>query len=488
MARMHVSASIGLEPMMLWTALAALSTVSPYQEKPPAAPAPRVWLISGANNHDWQYTDLKLTSILETGGHFVVQHTATPETDLAKPEAWKDVRALVLNYNGPRWGAAAEEQFLSAVKAGVGVVVVHAADNAFPGWTEYELLVGDLWRDGTSHGNYHAFDVEILDRDHPITAGLAKLRAHPDELYHNLVRTPGSNYRVLASAFSSPESRGTGKLEPMLLVGSFGAGRVVHTPLGHVWKDDKDSRATFDHPQIADLLVRATQWAATGEVSLPPSYLPNTLSAREIELGWKLLFDGQTNAGWKSYNGSEFPSSGWSVRDGALVHAAGGGGGDLVTTEQYADCELEFEWKIGPKGNSGVMLRVLDGLEQTYVSGPEYQVLDDQGHGLAADDWHSAGALYELATPIAKPTRPVGEWNQARVVIQGWRVEHWLNGARILSMDLGSEAGRKQIAASKFASWPSFATGMRGRIALQDHGDEVSYRNLKIRPLTDEAR
>jgi type 1 glutamine amidotransferase len=451
---------------------------------PGAAEPPSALIVTGANNHDWRFTTLELKAALEQLGSFRVRVSEDPARELADASFLEDVRVLVLNYNGPRWGEAAEANFLAAVRAGAGVVVVHAANNAFPGWSEYETLVGDLWRSGsTGHGKYHAFDVEIVDRDHPITRGLPKLRAHFDELYHGLVRTPGTSHRVLAVAYSSPESGGTGRCEPMILVAQFGQGRVFHTPLGHVWPDSPETHKTFEEPQFDDLLLRGALWAATGQVEIPPAYSDNALSDREVALGWKLLFDGRTTAGWRSFRGASFPESGWRVLDGALHHDAGGGGGDLVTTEEYGDFELEFEWKVAPKGNSGVMVRVTEDQEQTYFSGPEYQVLDDAGHELAADDWHSAGGLYELAKPLGKVLRPTGQWNQGRIVVQGWRIEHWLNGARLLQLDLSDEEGRARIAASKFKAWPSFAGAKRGRIALQDHGDEVAYRNLKLREL-----
>ncbi len=470
--------------------VAAVCLAGPPQNLAPVSSAavsaepPKVWLIAGANNHDWQFTTPRLAEILQASGRFAVQRSDDPALDLTRAELWRGVAALVLNYNGPRWGAAAEQAFVAAVRGGVGVVVVHAANNAFVGWSEYEAIVGDMWREGrTSHGVYHRFDVEIVDREHPITRTLAKLRAHPDELYHGLVRTPGTDYRTLAVAYSAPESKGSGRLEPVLFVGNYGQGRVVHTPLGHVWPGDGASRATFEDPQLAELVVRATEWAATGEVKTPASHVPNQLTEAERRAGWKLLFDGASGDHWRAFRGDAFPAQGWSIQAGALVHAAGGGGGDLVTREEFGDFELEFDWKVAPKSNSGVMVRVLESEAQTYFSGPEYQVLDDAAHGLAADDWHSCGGLYELAQPLHKPARAPGEWNQGRIVIRDWQVEHWLNGARVLALDLASDEGKQRIASSKFSAWPAFASARRGRIALQDHGDEVAYRNLKLRPL-----
>src|ERR1041384_7022427 len=143
-----------------------------------------VLLVSGQNNHDWRWTTPELKQALEETGRFAVTVTETPAKDLADAAALGRMKAIVLNYNGDRWGEAAERAFLAAVQGGTGVVVVHAADNAFKGWTEYERMVGLLWRDGTGHGAFHPFDVAVVDHYHPITQGLADLHLHPDELYH----------------------------------------------------------------------------------------------------------------------------------------------------------------------------------------------------------------------------------------------------------------------------------------------------------------
>ncbi|MDG1050870.1 MAG: ThuA domain-containing protein, partial [Planctomycetota bacterium] len=198
---------------------------------------PKVLVVSGANNHDWEWTTPSLASILRASGRFEVSVTREPGKTLADQDALQALDAVVLDYNGPRWGEAAESAFLEAVRAGLGVVVIHAADNHGNGWPEYEKLVADLWRKGTGHGRFHPFDVDVIDRDHPVTRSLPTILQHPDELYHNLVNVHGVERRVLATALSSKESGGTGEAEPMILVRSYGQGRMFHTPLGHVWKN-----------------------------------------------------------------------------------------------------------------------------------------------------------------------------------------------------------------------------------------------------------
>ena len=459
---------------------------SPPLQETPREPIP-VLIVSGANNHWWQWTTPSLRSILEESGKFTVEVTEEPASALADAEALGKFAAVVLDYNGPRWGEPAETTFLEAVRGGLGVVVVHAANNAFPGWQDYEEIVALCWRDGTGHGNFHVFDVDITDRDHPITRGLPPLVAHPDELYHALVHMHGAPHRVLATAHSSKESGGTGRDEPMIVVREFGAGRVFHTPLGHVWPGSEEQKVSHRDPGFRELIERGTEWAATGDVT--PSARPaNTLTEAQRAEGWEPLFDGSSTAGWTGFRRDAFPDKGWSVKDGALHHAANGGGGDLVTTRTFRDFEFAFEWNIAPGGNSGVIYRVGDERDTTWQTGPEFQVLDDAAHGGAAPA-HRAGSVYDLVAAEGIVLEPAGSWNRGRILVFGHRIEHWVNGRRVAVLDLGTEDGRARLAGSKFASMPDFAKVPAGRIALQDHGNEVRYRNLFIRDLTpDPAR
>ncbi len=209
---------------------------------------------------------------------------------------------------------------------------------------------------------------------------------------------------------------------------------------------------------------------------------PNTLSSAEKSAGWKLLFDGKTLDGWRGYK-TEAIGAGWKVQDGALVLTAAKSG-DLLTAQEYADFELTFDWKISEGGNSGVIYRAGLGESAPYRFGPEYQVLDNEK---ATDNKlgnHLAGSLYDMGAEAPRDlTKPVGQWNQSRLIVKGWKVEHWLNGKKIIAADLASPEGKALIAASKFKDWPKFATLSKGHIALQDHGNVVSFRSLKIRDL-----
>lgn len=206
----------------------------------------------------------------------------------------------------------------------------------------------------------------------------------------------------------------------------------------------------------------------------------NRAGGAETAAGWRVLFDGKSLDGWRGYK-QEAPGAGWRVEDGALVLE--GKAGDLVTADAFGDFELSFEWKVAEAANSGVIYRVALGEAATHVTGPEYQVLDNLKAKDNKEHDHLAGSLYDIALGTNARPKPVGEWNEGRVVVRGWRIEHWLNGEKVVDLDLASADGETAIAASKFKDWEKFATARRGHIALQDHGDVVSYRAIKVREL-----
>jgi hypothetical protein len=220
----------------------------------------------------------------------------------------------------------------------------------------------------------------------------------------------------------------------------------------------------------------------------------NTLTKEEKAAGWKLLFDGQTTKGWRGFHSQEFPSGAWVVEGGVLKKVKGRGelghaGGDIITLDQYENFEFAIEWRLTEGANSGIKYLVVESLPPTGRSGVsfEYQVLDDLKHpdakaGIAGN--RTAGSLYDIIPAASdKPLKPVGEWNQTRIVKKGNHVEHWLNGAKVVEYELGSPALQAAIARSKFKDTPAFGKARKGHVLIQDHGDEVWYRNVKIREL-----
>ncbi|MDZ4865588.1 MAG: DUF1080 domain-containing protein [Gemmatimonadota bacterium] len=204
------------------------------------------------------------------------------------------------------------------------------------------------------------------------------------------------------------------------------------------------------------------------------------LSSVDQAAGWVMLFDGSSAAAWRGYKAGTLPA-GWSVVDGGLTRT--GPGGDIVTRTTYGNFELTLEWKISPGGNSGIMYRVTEDNEATYESGPEMQVLDDARHPDGASRLTAAGACYGLYPSPAGVVKPAGEWNRVRIMVAGSHVEHWLNGVKVVDYTLGNPEWLSKVARSKFAQWPGYGKAVRGHIALQDHGDEVAYRDIRIREL-----
>lgn len=196
--------------------------------------------------------------------------------------------------------------------------------------------------------------------------------------------------------------------------------------------------------------------------------------------GFTSLFDGRTTSGWRGFRKDSVPS-GWQVVDGALTRVAEGG--DLITRDQYANFELRLEWNISEGGNSGIIYRVTEAAEQTYETGPEMQVLDDARHADGKNRLTSAGACYGLFPSPAGIVKPPGEWNQVRLVVNGNHVEHWLNGTKVVEYELNSADWESRMNASKFKQWPGYGRASKGYIALQDHGDRVAYRNIRIKVL-----
>ena len=240
-------------------------------------------------------------------------------------------------------------------------------------------------------------------------------------------------------------------------------------------------------PFLAAILLTAT-------VPALAQAAPNTLTAKEKADGWHLLFDGKTNNGWRSTHGPAFPATGWEVKDGLISVTEnsgeeGGKAGDIVTTRTYSNFELLVDFRITPGANSGIKYFVNLNMTpfhggQGSAIGFEYQILDDAIHpdakaGKNGD--RTQGSLYDMIPPDkAKPVRPVGEWNTARIIIRGNHGEHWLNGMKVLEYTRHTPEFRQLVADSKYHVFPGFGEGNDGYLLLQDHGFPVSFRNIKI--------
>ena len=219
----------------------------------------------------------------------------------------------------------------------------------------------------------------------------------------------------------------------------------------------------------------------------------NTLTEQEIEQGWKLLFDGESTNGWKGYR-KDKPGTAWKVEDGTLhldVSQKEGkaiiGGGDIITMDEYENYELSLDWKIQPCGNSGVIFNVVEDeqFSHTYDTGPEMQVLDNECHPDAKIIKHRAGDLYDMISCSQETVKPGGEWNQARLISDHGNVTFWLNGVQTVSFVMHTPEWELMVAGSKFKDMPHFGKSKKGHIALQEHENEVWYRNIKIKVIKE---
>jgi len=208
----------------------------------------------------------------------------------------------------------------------------------------------------------------------------------------------------------------------------------------------------------------------------------NALTDDEKKAGFKLLFDGKSLDGWRGYKKDKAPA-GWTVVEGSLART--GGGGDLLTVEQFENFELKIDWKVAPGANSGIIYRCTEAEGAPYMTGPEYQVLDDAKHGDGKNGLTSAGSLYAVYAPSKKTAKPAGEWNSTRIVVNGKKVEHWLNGEKVVDCEIGSEDWVKRVAGSKWKDAKKYGLEPKGHVDLQDHGDKVEFKNIKIRVIAN---
>ncbi len=227
----------------------------------------------------------------------------------------------------------------------------------------------------------------------------------------------------------------------------------------------------------------------------PSAFNPPALSKAETSAGWQLLFDGtpaSATTNFRAFRQPAFPKTGWVIEDGHLRTVKGAEASDIVTANDYADFELSLEYRCTPGANSGIIYRVTDKHDATWQTGPEFQVIDDAGvdignnkKGLKPEDPHSAGSLYDMVSPPAtKTTKPAGEWNTARIRLKDGLLQHFLNDVKLLECRVDDQSWSDRIAMSKFKDYPGFGLQPRGRIALQHHGDEVAYRNIRVRDLS----
>ena len=435
----------------------------------------------------------------------------------------------------PPMSAAGKQALFDYVRSGKGFIGTHAASDTFHMANEskkgpdryanhgeqadpYARFLGGEF---IIHGAQQVATNTVIDPKFPGFENAGASFAFQEEWYSLKDFTPDIHVLTVIDA---PHMKGPmyeRPAYPNTWARNEGKGRVWFTAMGH--RED-----VWTNPLFQQILVGGIKWAL-GEVSAEvpaniktvapgaytnPRYVPqpaakkdsaalNTLSGQEKANGWKLLWDGKTGDGWRSPKTDNFPSHGWTIRDGVLtVHDNKGeesaGGGDIITRRRYSNFELTAEFKITPGANSGIKIFVQPNLspvdkktgKPTAVGsaiGMEFQILDDALHPdakLGKNGDRKLGSLYDIIpAPADKVTKPVGEWNTARILSEGKHVTFWLNGKQTVEFERGSESFRAYVAESKFKNIPEFGEWADGHILLQEHGNEVSFRNVKIREL-----
>jgi hypothetical protein len=212
----------------------------------------------------------------------------------------------------------------------------------------------------------------------------------------------------------------------------------------------------------------------------------NRLTKTDESNGWKLLFDGQTMTGWRTYQNK--PADSWTVNNGTLYCKGSTTDksdrrADLMTTGQYENFDLELDWKLAPQGNSGIIYLVTEDYPAAYQSGPEYQLIDDVNFPEKLEDWQRTGANYAMNPPSVAASKPAGEWNHTRIVVNNGHVEHWLNGKKVVDYQLWTDEWKNKKSTGKWKDAPGYGGAKKGYIALQDHGSEAWFKNIRVKEL-----
>lgn len=356
-------------------------------------------------------------------------------------------------------------------------------------------------------GRVHGYQIECDDSDRAWSAGifdearnkwLYSLEYNSDakkaykkaewnkfrvEAIGNRIRT-FLNGTSVADLLVDYDAKGFIGLQVHAIKGSEHAGRQI------AWRNINILTSNLESNMLAETNIRQV------------NYLLNTLSDYEKDNGWKLLWDGKTTEGWISAKGAAFPSKGWNIKDGILsVEKSNGGestnGGDIITKQKYRNFILEVDFNLTEGANSGVKYFVRPDLNKGEGSaiGCEFQILDDKLHPdakLGVNGNRTLGSLYDLIAAngtdfnknlAKKRFNGIGSWNRARIEVRGTKVSHYLNGSKIIEYDRGTQMWKALVAYSKYAKWPNFGEYEEGNILLQDHGDAVSFRNIKIKEL-----
>ncbi len=506
-------------------------------------------IITGQNNHNWQVSHIALQNILQNSGLFSVDIAISPEKGKDMSGFTLDFdsyQLVVIDYNGDNWPQQTNKAFLNFVKKGGGVVIYHAADNAFPHWKEYNEMIalggwegrneksgpyvywqnGKIVKDaspgaGGDHGDQHEYTLTARNESHPITQGLPKKWKHAkDELYGKM-RGPGCIKDLLYTAYSDPATRGSGKEEPLIFTIQYGKGRIFHTMLGHAG-NSLDDNIAMQCTGFQVTLLRGSEWAATGKVTQPvPVDFPqaNTISLRqeyrfagpapmkpEMSEYWEpqpgivtpgaltaqgfitapsdalVLFDGKNLSQWKAANGSD---KNWDVHDD--IFTVNKQVGDILTKKEFGDFQLHLEWCVPENITGGNQARGNSGvfLQDKY----EIQILDCYNNKTYVNG--QTASIYKQSPPLVNAMRKPGEWNVYDIIYTAptftpdgrYRTPPVVT---VFHNGVVVQNGTIIQGTTEYIGFPKVSPHGKGPIRLQSHGDPsepISFRNIWIREL-----
>jgi type 1 glutamine amidotransferase len=507
-------------------------------------------LVTGQSNHNWQVSHVALEKILENSGLFTVDLAVSPEKGKDMSGFildFKPYQLVVVDYNGEDWPTETNKRFVEYVKNGGGVVFYHEANNSFPKWKEYNEITalggwgnrneksgpyvywenGKLIRnhaagEGGSHGKAHEFVLEQRDTKHPVMQDLpAQWKHATDELYGKM-RGPGNIKEVLYTAFSETDKGGSGREEPLIFTVNYGKGRIFHTMLGHAGNSLENNPA-MQCTGFQVLLLRGSEWAATGKVSqsVPDDFptadksslrsnykhYPKQMRMRpQMSEYWlpqpvivtsgkatnnafrpapsdaTVLFDGKDLSKWQKPNGD---APGWKVHDGIVT--VDKETGDIQTKNEFKDFQLHVEWLIPEnitgtnqsRGNSGIYIQNLY----------EIQILDTYHNETYVNG--AAGSVYKQSPPLVNPIRKPGEWNEYDIIFTAptfTKDGQYRTPPTVTVLFNGVLVQNHTIikGTTEYIGFPAIPNTDKGVILLQSHGDPsepISFRNIWIREL-----
>lgn len=442
--------------------LIAICCLSAATQNPPVPRIP-VLILTGENGTDWRWTSTWMHSVLEDSGKFDVEVSLYPDGSLADPAFLERFDVVLLDYEGARWGEPAEGNFLELVNGGTGVVAVGNAARAFPDWDGYHAVLGCDWDEAGGADPFGPTKIRGKEQ-HDIAIGFGDWSDHQDTLLLG-IEPRTETHEVLGLVDRVDPLTGETHELPVVLLGQYGSGRVVTSTLGHVAWGDQRTWASQTDPQYQQFLIRACEWAATGETSTISRMEPNTLTDADRAAGWQLLFDGESMQGWSDYAGEGMPEQRWHVQNGVLV--VNPMEGDRVLAGQiFEEFEVELDWKVAEGQGADLRLE------------PE-----GEGEGLAYDLDHTdrTGASLRIL-------RPAGEFNHARIVATRDGVEQWLNGVKLATHRMTPAEWAYRMTGDRPKADPELAGKMPLlKLVLENEGAAVWFRNLKIRRIESEA-